>query len=545
MTMRDLSGKRRKGEAVFIFVLLMLCLILLFFRLNARPLWDIDEGMHAATSKDMVLSGDWITPQLNGENFYDKPILFNWFVALSFLLFGFTEFAARFPSALLGFGCVVVTYLLGKRMFGSTASFLGGVILATSPEFVILSRAVVHDMALAFFMTLALFFFYMGFEHERHRRAYFLLFYASAGLAVLAKGPIGLLLPALIIGLFLILKRRLSFLKEMEIGWGIVVFLAVAAPWYVLISLRNKDYFSYFFIQQNLTNFLSRNPSDVRHQQPFYYYFPILIGGFAPWSIFLPLALFDRLRGGLKRLDDAMLFVVIWVGVIFFFFTAASSKLGTYILPLFPAASLIVGSLWHDLLKDQTARLRRGFLLTFVPLLAFSLVGTLYVFVFLPNRLNPEWGVDIAHIGYLALILSGTGILALLFLLKGQHAAFFSTLAGGVVCTILIVILTIIPLVNPYRSTKGLAQALDRMLPPEEKMVFFYRLKDSALFYTDRRATVLKSYDQLIDYLGSDRRVFCIIDRDRFERLEKLKHIGYVLREERGKLLISNKQQPL
>ena len=251
---RDLPIIMSRNEIVLVSMLLLLCFTLFFFRLGARPLWNTDEGMHASTSKDMVLSGDWVTPTLNGKNFYDKPILYNWLAALSFMLFGFTEFAARLPAALLGLGCVIITYLLGRRMFGPMVGFLAGVILATSPEYVVLSRVVVHDIALAFFVTLSLFLFYLGFVSERYRKTCFLIFYVSSGFAVLAKGPVGIALPGLIIGLFLILKGRLRFIKEMWVGWGTLVFLLVAAPWYILISLRNSDYASYFFIQQTSFN---------------------------------------------------------------------------------------------------------------------------------------------------------------------------------------------------------------------------------------------------------------------------------------------------
>ena len=165
---------RRKDEVRLVVILVALCLVVFFFRLGASPLWDIDEGMHAATAKEMVLTGDWITPRHNGEPFYDKPPLFNWLTALSFQVLGFTELAARLPAALLGLGCVVVTYLLGRRIFDPATGFLGGAILATSILFVILARAVVHDMSLAFFMTLTLFLFYMGLEDEERGRRWFL-----------------------------------------------------------------------------------------------------------------------------------------------------------------------------------------------------------------------------------------------------------------------------------------------------------------------------------------------------------------------------------
>ncbi|MEN8809150.1 MAG: glycosyltransferase family 39 protein, partial [Desulfobacterales bacterium] len=336
-------GNRRQREMVYLAILVLLCLVLFFLFLGNRPLWDVDEGMHAATSKDMILSGDWITPQLNGENFYDKPVLFNWLVAISLLVFGFTEFAARLPAAVLGTGSVLVTYFLGRRLFSPTVGFLGGVILATGVEFIILSRVVVHDIALTLFVTLALTFFYRGFTDTSGRKSVWLLFYAALGLAVLAKGPIGVLLPGLIIFLFLVIKRRLNIIRDMQLGWGILIFLAVAAPWYVLIMLKNNDYAGYFFIQQNLAYFFS---GESRHPRPFYYYFPTLMGGFFPWSLFLPAALFRALRRGFGQTEDGTLFLMLWFGAVFLFFSTASSKLSTYILPLFPAVSLLTAALW-------------------------------------------------------------------------------------------------------------------------------------------------------------------------------------------------------
>jgi 4-amino-4-deoxy-L-arabinose transferase-like glycosyltransferase len=180
----------------------MLCIVLFFFRLGSHALWDRDEGLQASTSKDMILNSNWITPTYNGENFYDKPALFNWFVAISFLIFGFTEFAARLPAAIFGWGGVIVTYYLGRKMFNAKTGFLSAVILATSAEYIVLSRVVVHDISLTFFTTLALAFFYIGYQNENKRRLKFLLGYAALGLAALAKGPVGLLLPVMVIGCF-------------------------------------------------------------------------------------------------------------------------------------------------------------------------------------------------------------------------------------------------------------------------------------------------------------------------------------------------------
>lgn len=530
-----------KAEFLFILILLLLSFTLFFFHLGARPLWDVDEGMHAATSKEMVLSGDWITPQLNGENFYDKPVLFTWLAAISFLVFGFTEFAARLPAAMLGLGCVLATYFFGRWIFSPAIGFLGAVILATTVEFIILSRVVVHDIALVFFVTLALFCFYMRFSRERQRKTYLLLFYVSAGFAVLTKGPIGVLLPVLVIGLFLMVRRKLSFLKEMEIGWGIPVFLAIAAPWYILVSLNNKDYAGYFFIQQNVMNFISLS-QEVTHPRPVYFYVYILLGGFFPWSIFLPLALLGALRGRFEKVGKGALFLIVWLVVVFFFFSVASSKLATYILPLFPPVSLLVGRLWHELLKAPTPWLRKGFSYSFITLLGILALATFYIWINPPVRFESLYGVHLTRLNYLLLWIVGGGAASFCLFLNKNFRASFSTMAGTVVSVVLFIILAMLPSIDAYRSTKGLARELDMMLPPGGKLVFFDKLRDSALFYTNRRAIVLSAPQQLKDFLASDSRVFCVIDREDFEKFDRLRHTTYVLGREGRKLLISNRQ---
>jgi 4-amino-4-deoxy-L-arabinose transferase-like glycosyltransferase len=532
------TEKLHKNEAFLILILLALCLTLFFIHLGTRPLWDIDEGMHAATSKEMILSGDWITPKFNGEPFYDKPIFHNWLVALTFLIFGFTEFAARLPAAVLGSGCVMVTYLLGKSMFHPTVGFLGAVILATSVEFIVLSRSVVHDISLMFFVTLALYLFYLGYRDDRHRTRNFLLFYIALGLAVLSKGPVGLALPAMIIGLYLIAERNLKFILKMQIGWGLLIFLAVAAPWYILISLKNPDYAGYFLIEQNLGSFLS---SESQHPNPFYYYIPVVFGGFFPWSCFLPLALIYAIRKKFESIHQSTVFLVIWLSVIFIFFSIAESKLATYILPMFPAASLLVILCWQDLLNFPTARIRNGFVYSFLPVVLIFLAAVVYIWVYPLVEMEYEAGIRLGQIYFLAIWLLVCIVLAFLFLLKRKNHAFFISIVGMTISAMFLFLLVIVPSVNPYRSTKVLAKKYDQLIAGNEKLAFYRRIRDSALFYTHRQARVLKTADQLKAYLATDQRVYAIITRKRFARLP---FRPYIAERQGDKLLISNIKGP-
>ena len=220
----------------------------------------------------------------------------------------------------------------------------------------------------------------------------------------------------------------------------------------------------------------------------------------------------------------------------------ASSKLASYILPLFPAMSLLVGILWHELLKVPTRELRKGFLYSFVLLLGILPLATFYIWINPPVRFGSLYGVHLTRLNYLFLwIVGGGGASFCLFLNKNFRAS-FSTMAGTVVSVFLFIILVMLPSIDPYRSTKGLARELDMMLPPGERLVFFDHLRDSALFYTNRRAIVLSAPQQLKDFLASDRRVFCVIDSVDLERLEAVKDMTYVLDKEGSKLLVSNRQ---
>jgi 4-amino-4-deoxy-L-arabinose transferase-like glycosyltransferase len=526
-------------ESFLILILIGICLILFFFRLGDGPLGDIDEAMHASTSKDMVLSGDWVTPQYNGQNFYDKPPFYNWLAAISFLFFGFTEFAARLPAALSGLGCVMITYWLGRRMFGPVAAFLSALVLATSAEYLVLSRVVVHDISLVFFDTLALTLFYVGYTDERHRKPAFLSGYAALGFAVLAKGPVGLAIPVMIIGLFLLCKKQLRFISEMQIGWGLLIFIAVASPWYILVGLRNPDYTEYFFLKQNIGSFLSQQS---RHPKPFYYYIPVLMGGLFPWSLFLPLAVFRALRDWGASHGDGVIFALIWFGVVFIFFSMASSKLGTYILPLFPAASLLVGVLWYDLLYGSNRALRKGVFYSYLPFAAIVPLVLIYVLLFPPSSLTTGALLNLSLVYFLGIWVAGCALFSFGLVTKRKYKAFIGSVAGMATSLFLLLLIFIVPILGPNVSSKELALKLDKLMKPGESIKFYLKARASFLFYTDRKAELLQNPQQLKEYMNSGQRVYCVFKHDDWEDVENLHGAMQIVAQVGDKLIITNKR---
>lgn len=542
--LRSQNNRDTKNQVIHIALLVALCLALFFFRLGDRPLWDIDEGMHAHTSKVMVLTGDWVTPRYNGENFYDKPILYNWFASLAFYIFGFTEFAARLPAALLGLACVLTTYFLGRRLFGPLSGFVGAIVLATAGEYIVMSRVVVHDISLVFFMTLSLFLYYAGYVDAGRRRVYFLLMYAAAGASVLAKGPLGLALPAMIVGIHLIIERRLRFLKEMHIGWDILIFLAVASPWYILISLENPDYARYFFLEKNLASFLGSSTVEIKHPEPFYYHIGTLFSGFFPWSIFLPLAIWRAAKGRFGALGDGAVFLIIWLGTVFIFFSLAKSKLPTYILPLFPAAALLVGALFTELFRTPTWRLQRGMVFSYLPIVVALPLALGYVWLFPPHSVLRTTGISLAQINGVGLGVAVWACGAFILLLSRRHRAFFSAIVALVVVGMTVLIAYLIPHVNPYRSTKTLALKIDQMMPPGDDVVFYRQEKDSALFYIDRKGRVIKPPDELKAFLDSERPVYFIVEEKYLDNVTHLMDRMHEVDRAGDIMIFSNQKSP-
>lgn len=519
-------------------VLLALCGFLFFFQLGSRALWDDDEGLHAVIARNMAETGDWVTPTFNGEAFFDKPVLFNWLDAVSFELLGFTELAARLPSALLALACVLVTYLLGKRMFGSAAGFLAGSILATSALFLLLSRTVQYDMAFACCTTLALYFFYCGVVEEKRRRRYFLLFHVAVAFAVLAKGPLGVLLPALVIGPHLVWSRRLALLREMQIGWGLVIVIVIAAPWYLLMSTRHQDFLPHFLFGQNLGYFFS---AESRHPRPFYFYLLVLPGLLFPWFGFLPLAIYRPLRVLRRDTQEATRLLLVWVVAIFLFFTLAASKLETYLLPLLPAAALLIARLWDEVMTTRSESLHKGLFWSHLPAVALMLTIAVLLWIRPPIREGLRYGVEQWLLWAVVLPVAALLVLSLWLFWKRRYAGSFAAILGAMAAALVVFTTLFVPVSNPYRSSKGIALELDSRLPPAEPLVFFGRLRDSALFYTGRGALVIKDPEELGRYFADGERALCLTEDRHLPKLEGLAESFRIVETRGDKFILSGR----
>ena len=311
-------------------LLLALLAIAWFGTLGVRPLYKADESRYAEIPREMVASGDWITPRLNGFKYFEKPPLQYWTTAAFFKVFEVEDWAARMWTALTGFAGLFLVLAAGRRLFGPPAGLYAAAVLAGSPLYVMLGQINTLDMGLTFFLSGAVFAFTLG---------HMLLFWAACALAVLSKGLIGIVLPFGTIALYILIKRDWGLIRQMRIVHGSILFLMIAAPWFIAVSLANDEFLRFFFVQEHFQRFTTEMHGRAH---PAWYFLPILAAGMAPWLLPLGFTLFHSAQSKAERFD-AVLFLALWALVVFAFFSASGSKLPSYILPMFPPLALLIG----------------------------------------------------------------------------------------------------------------------------------------------------------------------------------------------------------
>ncbi len=466
--------------------LIVFCLCVLFCHLGTAVLFEPDEGRNAEIAREILLLQDWVTPHYDFIPRLDKPISYFWLVALSFRIFGSSEWSARLPSALAAFACLSVTYALARAMFGRWAALWSALVLLTSIEFFALSRIVILDMLLTFFFSLALCAFFLG-QREvvaGKSKLYFSLMYVALGAATLVKGPIGFLLPTAVIFFYLLLTKRWALLGKLNLPLGIALFVLTAAPWYLMAESRNPGYLRHFFWEENLARFATTR---FNRNQPWYFFLLILSAGFFPWTALLPGALVDFRK---RQFDDKRLFLLLWAGLPLIFFSLSLSKLPHYILPIYPPLAIIVGARVAGMFADSTPTLRW---LPVFPAVVFFILFFVITMValrpdFLPVDLQayvhaafPEPPVSLVA----ALIaLSILTLLATRWRYLRQPVGLYSVTALSFTLFVL-ASAPITAAVATNRSSEQLAQKAARLVGAEDQFVLYDGYFSSLPFYLD------------------------------------------------------------
>lgn len=471
-------------HAFWAVVLLLFCVWALFWNLGRVGLFEPDEGRSAEIAREILLLKDWITPHYDFLPRLDKPILFFDLVALSFKLFGISEWSARLPSALAALGCLLLTYRLSLTLFGRPAALWSSLILMTTVEFFAFSRIVILDMLLTFFLTLGLACFFWGQQaaERGEGRAPFLCMYCAFGAATLTKGPIGFVLPAMIIALYIALLRRWTLPRRMQPAWGIPLFLVTATSWYLLAESHNPGYLRYFLMQENFARFTT---TAFHRTQPWYFYLLVLPIGFFPWTVLLPSAIADLWKRPRRR---EQLFLALWVVLPLLFFSMSRAKLIHYILPVFPPLAIIAGASLARAFHERREKIARAAAFPGVVFLLLAMI--LLVALRWPQIFPPEFQGELSAGSLQIPLFAVAGILVFLGVVaaversrlwRNPPTIYCATIATFTLVVLLSPLVTL-PVAN-HRSSRVLADQAAPFIGASDRLVLYSGYPSSLPFY--------------------------------------------------------------
>lgn len=355
--MRKVFFDLLEGEAhsiLHLVLLTALCGALYFPYLDSAPFFDKGEPREALAVQDIVQRGEWLVPLKRATDIPSKPPLFHWSAALVARWTGsLTEATIRFPSALYATLTVLLIYWLGRQTFDAKTALLGSAILATTMVYQDQALSARVDMTLCLFVTLSLTLFYSLYRGYLTHPLWFYVFYIVVGMGTLAKGPLGVVLPGLVAGSLALIERRWDLIKKFSFHPGVVLTGVLATGWYVIAVTRGGEgFFDRQILQENLSRFVGGSG----HSHPIFYYIPYLFSQSLPWALFLPLLLWDLFRRDLRDGGNA-LFLQLWLCVMFAFFSISVGKRPVYLLPIYPALSLLLARWFYEVKSTSKGRL--------------------------------------------------------------------------------------------------------------------------------------------------------------------------------------------
>ena len=521
--------------------MVVVCGIAFWWRLGYLGLIDPDEPFYAQSSREMLQARDWVTPRIFGHPQFEKPILFYWLTMGSIRIFGESEFAARAPAALFATLLVLMTWAFGARALHPRVGLLSAVVLATGTEFFVSARMVLTDMVFSVFVCGSVFSLWLACRASAGRGLWFIAACATSGLAVLTKGPLGALLPLLALVAALLAGERPVPGRLWQALAGVLVFLAIAVPWYaIMLGAFGKTYFDAFFLHENLERFFRAEHPRNNH---LYYYPLVLIAGSVPWAPALA-ALLGRTRT-IAATPGPPRFLGIWMLLSLGFFTVAQSKLPSYVLPLFVPLALLVALALDRLMRHGLGR-REAWLL-----------GMLGAFQAVPFLVAPRI-VTVHALAWPFGLVAACLAVALIFLARRAWAAWIATTACGSLVLVLVCLTWAGPAVDRVVSTRSVSREVLHEQGPGEAFLASPLLVRGVSYYTRRPVAVLSdrrrpfftphplpvvSPRDLNQYVRGKGTARCVVTARDWGRLDPVMSLdGWVARDTLGDKVIAQRR---
>ena len=512
----EAASAGKKG-AISIILLLLVAAAILFINIGGWDLWNPDEPRYAEVAREMLKTGNYLVPHINGEIYPDKPPVFFWLIALCSMPFGDVSAAtARFPSAFAALGVIFLTCLLGRKLYNPTVGFFAGLILLSTTQFFWLALRANIDVTLTLWTTLAIFLLYCGYTRERGKHVCYLLAYFFMGLATITKGPVGIAIPLLTMLLYCIAQKQYGQLKKLDLLPGFLIIAATVALWLVpACILGGNEYTQNILFKQTV----GRAVDSYSHKQPFYYYLVNFPADFNPWTIFIPSAVifFWRKRKQAGQLDLA--FPLVWFAGTFIFFSLISGKRNLYLLPLYPAAALLMARFWYDVIesvKEQPAKLITIPCYILFGALALGSLGFGAILALGDKTsLMSKFEIDLSNVPLFPmniLFLAG-GVIGLVLLIKKVRPVFsFALVVVIMLSGFLFSVTSFFPAINVFKSGKPFCDRIAQIVQPSDTLVTFRFNPESFNYFMKRSPIpVIDEYQDLKKLMLSPEKVYCLI----------------------------------
>ena len=496
-----LSKESLSQERSFPIILALLCLILYIPNLAGRDLWCGRETLYAEVARDILLNGHWFAPYFNGELYYNKPPLFFWLIALTSVPVGdVTEFTVRLPSALSALGTVLAVYFLGKRLYSARTGFIAGIILASSPGFHKYACVAKLESPLTFFITSSIAAFYIGLTTSSDKRRYLLWGWFLMGLAMLTKG-LGVVLIAPVILLYLLSRRELHRIWEMELVLGGFILSATMAVWLLPgYALGGSEY-----IKGLVGHFGYHVGQGPEYEKPFYYVTEAFVGTL-PWSLILPAIFFYLRRGDVDaKHREGLRFSATWFIAMWIVFSLIMAKRSRYILPMYPTIALAAAVMWEDYIAKT-----------------YETWSKIKVILALILSLCAGIAAVIMTSGFIVLTPLTSNIIALCFIAllvtwwlsvrAGQYKTLFISLFIMITSFEMAYAQITLPIESQAGTEKAVCEKALANMEPGARWALYKFFSPDFVFYGKTYVRTIDTEKDLADFLSSKDRVYCIVD---------------------------------
>ena len=501
------STKPGKGKFI-LWLLLAVFTILWFSNLEYRKLIKPDEGRYAEIPREMVVSGDWVTPRLNGLKYFEKPPLQYWATAVAYEAFGQHQWTSRLWDALTGFAGILLVWFAGARLFGREAGRYAALLLAGSLLYAGMGHVNTLDIGVTFFVFLGIVGLLLAQQEgatASTQRNWMYVAWVALGLSVLSKGLMGIVLPGAALFLYSAIQRDLGVWKRMHWGGGLVLLLAVTVPWFYLVIKANPEFAWFFFWHEHVQRFLT---TVHERYQPWYFFIPVMLLGMLPWTFVMLDTVWRTWRESARPVPftygfwrsfrtpkpfNPERFLFIWTVFVFLFFSKSDSKLPSYVLPIFPTLALLMGK---QIAAMEPRRLFR-LLIPVMPVLALALGVSFFSSRFADTPVQKAmYGAYAEWLGAaIALWLAGLAA-ALFWLWRGRKRPAIPVLAAASLGA-MVLATSGYNTIAPERSGYDIAEAIRAQVKPGEPFYSVAMYEQTLPFYLKRTFTLVQFTDEM------------------------------------------------